>query len=105
MRLVIGILLIALFVFASPYMYKAFAALPADDPDKVDYHLELTHEIFDTCYSRDADSDKLIPNPALPIFSKVTNTCEKKMKSLDSFLADFVNDENGKRYDKHIGLK
>jgi hypothetical protein len=75
------------------------------DPDLVDYHLNLAKGILETCYTRDSDTDNLIPNPTLPILSDLAKTCDKKMKSLDNFLAKFVGDKNGKIYEEHIANK
>jgi len=59
-------------------------------PDILDYHLKLANGIVETCYIRDSDMDNLTPNPTLTILSDLKNTCDKKMKSLDNFLAKFV---------------
>lgn len=81
------------------------AKLQKVDPDIVDYHLSLAEGILETCYTRDSDTDNLIPNPTLPILSDLAKTCEKKMKSLDNFLARFVGDKDGKIYEEHIANK
>ena len=75
------------------------------NPDLVDYHLNLAKGILETCYTRDSDTDNLIPNPTLPILSNLAKTCEKKMKSLDDFLAKFVGDKDGKIYEEHVANK
>lgn len=72
-------------------------------PEMLDYHLELAQAIVETCYTRDSDSDDLVPNPTLPILPNLENVCEKKMKSLDKFLAKFVEDKDGKIYAEHVG--
>ena len=41
-------------------------------------------------------------NDPIQILSDLKNTCDKKMKSLDNFLAKFVDDENGKLYASHL---
>jgi hypothetical protein len=71
-------------------------------PDILDHHLKLANGIVETCYTRDSDTDNLTPNPTLPILSDLENTCDKKMKSLDNFLAKFVDDQNGKLYASYL---
>lgn len=73
------------------------------DPDMLDYHLELAQAIVETCYTTDSDSEDLDPNPTLSILSNLEKVCEKKMKSLDKFLAKFVEDKDGKAYAEHVG--
>jgi hypothetical protein len=81
------------------YFNQVYAKI---DPDILDYHLKLAKGIVETCYTRDSDTDNLTPNPTLPTLSDLKNTCDKKMKSLDNFLAKFVDDENGKLYASHL---
>ncbi len=81
----------------------AYAKVQKIDPEILNYHLELAQGILETCYARDSDTDNLVPNPALPVLSDLGSTCEKKMRSLDSFLAKFVGDRDGKIYAEHIG--
>ena len=83
-------------------VYEVDAKLQKTDPEIVDYHLKLAQGILETCYIRDPDTDNLIPNPTLPLLSDIENTCQKKMRSLDNFLAKFVGDEDGKIYADHI---
>jgi hypothetical protein len=90
----------------------AFSIYPAADaepqkinPQVVDYHLELARGILDTCYSRDSDTNSWIPNPTLPMLSDLADFCEEKMQSLADFLAEFVDDEDGKMYAKYIESK
>lgn len=83
-------------------IYQVDAKVQKIDPDILDYHLKLAKGMLDTCYTRDSETDILIPNPTLPILSDLANTCDKKMKSLDNFLAKFLDDENGKVYADHI---
>lgn len=83
-------------------MDQLYAKAQKIDPDKVDYHLKLAQGILETCYTRDDITDKLIPNPTLPILSNMAKTCDKKMTTLDSFLAQFVDDKDGKAYDEHV---
>ena len=71
----------------------------------VDYHLELAQGILETCYTRDPNTDSLIPNPTLPMLSDLASFCEEKMQSLDDFLAEFVDDEDGKMYAEHVETK
>jgi hypothetical protein len=87
----------------------AFSIYPAADaepqkinPQVVDYHLELAQGILDTCYSRDSDTNSWIPNPTLPMLSDLADFCEEKMQSLADFLAEFVDDEDGKMYAEYI---
>ena len=75
------------------------------NPDLVDYHLNLAKGILETCYTRDSDTDNLIPNPTLPILSNLAKICEKKMKSLDDYLAKFVGDKDGKFYEENVANK
>jgi hypothetical protein len=90
----------------------AFSIYPAADaepqkinPQVVDYHLELAQAILDTCYSRDSDTNSWIPNPTLPMLSDLADFCEEKMQSLADFLAEFVDDEDGKMYAEYIESK
>src|SRR6266496_4092496 len=72
------------------------------DPEVLNYHLKLAKGVLYTCYTRDSDTGNLIPNPALALLSKLASTCDKKMESLDNFLAKFVGDDNGDLYLKHL---
>ena len=81
------------------YFNQVYAKI---DPDILDYHLKLATGIVETCYTRDSNTDNLTPNPTLPILSDLKNTCDKKMKSLDNFLAKFVDDKDGKLYASHL---
>ena len=83
-------------------MNSAFAKPKIVDPELLDYHLELAQGILDTCYTRDSDTDELEPNPTLPILSDLEKVCDKKMKSLDKYLAKFVGDKKGKLYEEHV---
>ena len=73
------------------------------EPEILDYHLELAQGILETCYTRDSDTESLVPNPTLPILSNLEKVCNKKMKSLDKYLGKFVEDEDGKAYSEHVG--
>jgi hypothetical protein len=75
------------------------------NPEVVDYHLELAQGILETCYTRDPDRGSLIPNPTLPMLSDLADLCEEKMQSLADFLAEFVDDEDGKMYAEYIASK
>lgn len=94
--------IVSIFIIGAFNIDQIDAKAQKIDPDLVDYHLNLAKGILETCYTRDSDTDNLIPNPTLPIFSDLAKTCEKKMKSLDNFLAKFVGDKDGKIYEKHI---
>jgi hypothetical protein len=72
------------------------------NPDLLDYHLKLARGMLETCYTRDSQTDNLVPNPALPILSNLGKTCDKKMTSLNDFLAKFVGDKDGKTYAGHL---
>lgn len=86
-------------------LFQVYAQSSGPDPEIVDYHLKLAQGILDTCYTRDPTTRELVPNPTLPIFSELQDTCSKKMKSLDSFLAGFVDDKDGKAYKETINSK
>jgi hypothetical protein len=97
---------------ASVSVIGAFSIYPAADaepqkinPQVIDYHLELAQGILDTCYSRDSDTNSWIPNPTLPMLSDLADFCEEKMQSLADFLAEFVDDEDGKMYAEYIESK
>jgi hypothetical protein len=93
-------------VIGSFSIYPAAAAEPQKiNPQVVDYHLELAQGILDTCYSRDSDTNSWIPNPTLPMLSDLADFCEEKMQSLADFLAEFVDDEDGKMYAEYIESK
>jgi len=83
-------------------IYSATAEPQKINPQVIDYHLELAQEILDTCYSRDSDTNSWIPNPTLPMLSDLADFCEEKMQSLADFLAEFVDDEDGKMYAEYI---
>jgi len=85
--------------------YYADAEPQKINPEVVDYHLELAQGILETCYTRDPNTDSLIPNPTLPMLSDLASFCEEKMQSLDDFLAEFVDDEDGKMYAEHVESK
>jgi hypothetical protein len=86
-------------------VYPAAAEPQKINPQVVDYHLELAQGILDTCYSRDSDTNSWIPNPTLPMVSDLADFCEEKMQSLDDFLAELVDDEDGKMYAEYIESK
>lgn len=94
--------LVAISIIGFLNIYQVHAKVQNIDPDILDYHLKLAKGMLETCFTRDSETDVLIPNPTLPILSDLANTCDKKMKSLDTFLAKFVNDKNGKVYADHI---
>jgi hypothetical protein len=75
------------------------------NPEVVDYHLELAQGILETCYTKDPHTARLIPNPTLPMLSDLASFCEEKMQSLANFLAEFVDDEDGKMYAEYIASK
>jgi hypothetical protein len=87
------------------YYYAADAEPQKINPEVVDYHLELAQGILETCYTRDPYTGSLIPNPTLPMLSDLASFCEEKMQSLDDFLAEFVDDEDGKMYAEYIASK
>ena len=89
----------------SIYLTAAAAEPQKINPQVVDYHLELAQGILDTCYSRDSDTNSWIPNPTLSMISDLANFCEEKMQSLDDFLAELVDDEDGKMYAEYIESK
>ena len=97
--------IVSIFIIGAFNIDQIDAKAQKIDPDLVDYHLNLAKGILETCYTRDSDTDNLIPNPTLPILSDLAKTCEKKMKSLDDFLAKFVDDKHGKIYEEHIANK
>ena len=104
-RAQILILLSSPFIFVSLSLFHVYAQSSGTNPEIVDYHLKLAQGILDTCYTRDPTTRELIPNPTLPLFSELENTCSKKMKSLDSFLSEFVEDKDGKGYKKSVDKK
>ena len=79
-------------------MYHADAQPQEVSPEVVHYHLELAEGILETCYTKDPITRGLIPNPTLHILSDLASSCEEKMQSLDDFLAEFVDDEDGEAY-------
>ena len=92
--------IVSIFIIGAFNIDQIDAKAQKIDPDLVDYHLNLAKGILETCYTRDSDTDNLIPNPTLPILSDLAKTCKKKMKSLDDFLAKFVGDKHGKIYEE-----
>ena len=86
-------------------IYPATAEPQKINPQVIDYHLELAQGILDTCYSRDSDTNRWIPNPTLPMLSDLADFCEEKMESLDDFLAEFLGDKDGKMYAEYIESK
>jgi hypothetical protein len=103
LKLHIFVLLVSILIMASLNTYKVDAKPKKIDPEILDYHLELAEGILETCYARDSDTDSLVPNPTLPILSNLEKVCNKKMKSLDKYLAKFVEDEDGKAYSDQVG--
>jgi hypothetical protein len=83
-------------------IYHADAQPQEVSPEVVHYHLELAEGILETCYTKDPITHSFIPNPALPIVSDLASSCEEKMQSLDDFLAEFVDDEDGEAYAEYI---
>jgi hypothetical protein len=75
------------------------------NPELLNYHLKLAKGMLETCYTRDSETGDLVSNPALPMLSDLAKTCDKKMKSLDTFLAKFVGDSHGKIYAEHVSNK
>jgi hypothetical protein len=65
--------------------------------------LELAQGILDT--TKDPHTARLIPNPTLPMLSDLADFCQEKMQSLADFLAEFVDDEDGKMYAEYIASK
>jgi len=86
-------------------IYPATAEPQKINPEVVDYHLELVQKILETCYSKDSHTNNWIPNPTLPMLSDLADFCEEKMQSLADFLAEFVDDEDGKMYAENIASK
>jgi len=86
-------------------IYHADSEPQKINPEVVDYHLELAQGILETCYTRNPNTDSLIPNPTLPMLSDLADFCEEKMQSLADFLAEFVDDEDGKMYAEYIASK
>jgi hypothetical protein len=84
---------------------QVYAKSSVLNPDLLDYHLKLARGMLETCYTRDSQTDNLIPNPALPMLTSLAKTCDKKMTSLDDFLAKFVGDKDGKIYALHSSNK
>jgi hypothetical protein len=82
--------------------YHADAQPQEVNPGVVHYHLELAEGILETCYTKDPITQSFIPNPALPIVSDLASSCEEKMQSLDEFLAEFVDDEDGEAYAEYL---
>jgi hypothetical protein len=81
-------------------IYHADAEPQKINPEVVDYHLELTEGILETCYTRERGS--LIPNPTISMSSDLASFCEEKIQSLDEFLTEFVDDEDGKMYAEYV---
>lgn len=83
-------------------VYHADAQSQEVNPGVVHYHLELAEGILETCYTKDPTTQSFIPNPALPIVSDLASSCDEKMQSLEEFLAEFVDDEDGEAYAEYI---
>ena len=83
-------------------IYPAAAEPQKINPQVVDYHLELAQGILETCYTEDPHTGRLIPNPTLPMLSDLADFCEEKMQSLDDFLEELLDDEDGKMYAEYI---
>src|SRR6058998_1590765 len=92
LQLVLCVVSISIAIFT---VSEVTAKVQDIDPEVLDYHLKLAKGVLETCYARDSDTGNLVPNPALALLSKLASTCDKKMKSLDNFLAKFVGDEDG----------
>lgn len=84
---------------------QVYAKSSGLNPDLLDYHMKLARGMLETCYTRDSQTDNLVPNPALAMLSSLAKTCDKKMTSLDDFLAKFVGDKDGKIYAVHLSNK
>ena len=107
-RLQILLWVVSVSVIGAFIIYPTAAAVAEPqkiNPQVVDYHLELAQGILDTCYSRDSDTKSWIPNPTLPMLSDLADFCEEKMEALDDFLAEFLDDEDGKMYAEYIESK
>jgi hypothetical protein len=102
-RIILGLILIT--VLGAMTVCNQVYGKSVLNPELLNYHLKLAKGMLETCYTRDYTSDNLVPNPALPMLSDLAKTCDKKMKSLDDFLAKFVGDKNGKIYAEHISNK
>jgi hypothetical protein len=84
-------------------VYPTAAAEPQKiNPEVVDYHLELAQGILETCYTEDPHTGRLFSNPTLPMLSDLADFCEEKMQSLDDFLEELLDDEDGKMYAEYI---
>jgi hypothetical protein len=84
-------------------IYPAAVAEPQKiNPQVVDYHLELAQGILETCYTKDPDTGMLIVNPTLPMLSDLADFCEEKMQSLDDFLEELLDDEDGRMHAEYI---
>jgi hypothetical protein len=79
-------------------IYDADAEPQKINPQVVDYHLGLAQGILETCYTEDPHTGRLISNPTLPMLSDLADFCEEKMQSLDDFLEELLDDEDGKMY-------
>ena len=86
-------------------IYPVAAEPQKINPQVVDYHLELAQGILETCYTKDPHTHSWIPNPTLPMLSDLADFCEEKMQSLANFLAEYVDDEDGKMYAEYIESK
>jgi hypothetical protein len=99
-------LLITAVLFIGAFgVYHTDAEAQEVKPEVVDYHLELAEGILETCYTRDTATGSLILNPTLTLISDLAGFCEDKMQSLADYLAEFVDDEDGKMYAEHIATK
>jgi hypothetical protein len=96
--------LILLWIISIPIIgaFNIYHAHAEPDPEVVQYHLKFAEGMLKTCYTKDPISRSLIPNPALSVLSDLATSCEEKMQSLDDFLAEFVDDEDGELYAEHI---
>ena len=92
-------------VFVAFNIYPAAGEPQKINPQVVEYHLELAQGILETCYTEDPHTGRLILNPTLPMLSDLADFCEEKMQSLADFLAEFVDDEDGKMYAENIASK
>jgi hypothetical protein len=97
--------IVSISVIGAFNIYHADAKPQEVNPEVVHYHLELAEGILETCYTKDPLTHSFIPNPALPIVSDLASSCEEKIQSLDDFLAEFVDDEDGKVYAEYIASK
>lgn len=97
--------MMVLFSVIGALIYHTNAEAQEIEPEVVGYHLELAHGILETCYTTDSATGSLIQNPTLLLVSDLAGFCEDKMQSLADFLAEFVDDEDGKMYAEYIASK